>query len=135
MDQIELVRELGSTTCRCGRAKKTRQTFCSQCYYSLPQAMRNALYRRLGVGYEEAYEEAEKHLDDVGRPRAKELGTTRRKLSDSDTMPFGDHKDKPLGKVPNHYWRWFLRQDWSSRYPDLVEYAQIVEDDVDDSRD
>ncbi len=34
-----------------------------------------------------------------------------------------------LGEVPDHYWRWFLQQEWSSKYPDLVAYAQYVEDE------
>lgn len=50
------------------------------------------------------------------------------KLSDKDLMPFGVHKDKPLGKVPDHYWLWFLEQDWCHKWPDLVEYAQLVEE-------
>ena len=57
------------------------------------------------------------------------LETNRRKLSDDDPMPFGKWKGRRLGEVPDHYWRWFLQQEWSDEYPDLVEYGQIVEDE------
>jgi len=52
-----------------------------------------------------------------------------RRLSDDDQMPFGNWKGTRLGEVPDHYWRWFVQQDWAQQYPDLLEYAQIVEDD------
>ncbi len=50
------------------------------------------------------------------------------KLDDDSRMPFGTHRGKRLGEVPDDYFRWFLRQDWCDDYPDLVEYAnQVVE--------
>ena len=61
---LELVRELSGTKCRCGRPKQTNKTFCGQCYYKLPEKMRMALYRRLGHGYEEAYDDAVEYLKD-----------------------------------------------------------------------
>ena len=57
------MRELGGTTCRCGRAKKARQTFCSRCFFNLAPPLRAALYRRVGEGYEEAYAAAVAALD------------------------------------------------------------------------
>ena len=53
----------------------------------------------------------------------------RTKLHDDDRMPFGKHSGKRLGEVPDHYWRWFLLQDWASKYPDLLEYARLVEEE------
>ena len=53
--------------------------------------------------------------------------TNKTTLDDSFPMPFGKHKGKPLGEVPDHYWRWFLQQDWCDQYPDLVDYANLVE--------
>jgi hypothetical protein len=53
-----LVHELAGTTCRCGAVKKTGQTFCRGCYFSLPPRMRSALYSRVGEGYAERYDEA-----------------------------------------------------------------------------
>ncbi len=58
-----LIRELVSTECRCGRAKKSRQTFCRSCYFSLPREMQANLYRLVGEGYEEAYEAAVQYFD------------------------------------------------------------------------
>lgn len=63
--QSQLLKELDSKTCRCGRDKTRQQTFCKPCYWSLPAEMRTALYRRLGHGYEEAYEAAVGYLDAV----------------------------------------------------------------------
>ena len=51
----ELLDELRGKTCRCGRAKRPMQSFCWQCYSALSLPTQNALYRRFGNGYEEAY--------------------------------------------------------------------------------
>lgn len=45
---------------------------------------------------------------------------------DDDLMPFGKHKGEKLRDVPDHYFRWFLNQDWCDEWPDLVEYANIA---------
>ena len=49
-------------------------------------------------------------------------------LHDDDRMPFGKWKGIRLGEVPDSYWRWFLQQYWSSEYPELLEYAKVVEE-------
>lgn len=64
---FELVEELRGTSCVCGRAKASGNTFCGACYRRLPQDMRRALYRRLGRGYEEAYAAAVTHFDTLER--------------------------------------------------------------------
>lgn len=51
------------------------------------------------------------------------------RLHDDDRMPFGKYKGQRLGEVPDDYWLWFLQQEWSHKWPDLVEYAQLVEDE------
>lgn len=52
---------------------------------------------------------------------------------DTDRMPFGLHKGKYLYDISDAYWRWFLKQDWSKRWPKLVEYAKVAEgEDFDD---
>ncbi len=53
--QRELIDELNGTLCQCGAGKAAKQTFCRKCYFSLPKLMRQALYRRIGNGYEAAY--------------------------------------------------------------------------------
>ena len=47
-------------------------------------------------------------------------------------MPFGKWKGFELGDVPDHYWKWFLKQDWADQWPDLLEYAKVVEADFDE---
>lgn len=53
----------------------------------------------------------------------------RTNLNDDHKMPFGKWKGTRLGEVPDHYWRWFLDQEWAEKYPDLLEYAKLVEED------
>ena len=53
----------------------------------------------------------------------------RTQLHDDDKMPFGKWKGERLGRVPDHYWRWFLDQDWCDEWPALVEYANLVQED------
>lgn len=57
-DQKFYFEELRSEECQCGRAKKRGWALCHKCYSSLPHEMQIALYRQIGDGYEEAYEEA-----------------------------------------------------------------------------
>jgi len=54
---------LRSNGCQCGGHKKPRQALCWSCYRQLPTEMRMALYRPVGSGFEEAYEEAVKWLN------------------------------------------------------------------------
>ena len=57
------VKSLRSSDCpHCDGRKKEGQSFCYGCYKRLPEEMRKALYRRLGAGYEEAFEAAVKWL-------------------------------------------------------------------------
>ena len=63
----ELLDELMGQTCVCGRKKLRTQTFCGGCYYTLSRSQRQALYRRVGEGYEEAYADAVDTLTSEGR--------------------------------------------------------------------
>jgi hypothetical protein len=66
--RLEILDSLGSTTCEaCGGKKSRGKSHCRDCYFLLPPRLRNALYRRFGEGYEEAYEESLKFLNDVER--------------------------------------------------------------------
>lgn len=58
-----LIEELQGNRCRCGQAKKRGQTFCQACYFKLPPKLRGRLYRRVGQGYAEAYQEATAYLN------------------------------------------------------------------------
>ena len=42
-------------TCHCGKEKQARQAFCRKCYFSLPHAMQNAIYRALN--WEEQFDD------------------------------------------------------------------------------
>jgi len=80
MDAIDLIAELRSETCRCGRRKQSRQTFCRSCYFSLPSPARSDIYKRVGSGYQQAYDAAVALLDHqessgADSRGAKEFGT------------------------------------------------------------
>lgn len=62
----KLLNEFEGTRCRCGARKMRRQSFCRRCYYSLPKKLRINLYRRIGRGYEEAYQVAVDYLEGNG---------------------------------------------------------------------
>lgn len=56
------LRVLAGIRCEgCGGSKKSRQSFCFRCCYSLPKPMRTALYTT-GSGYLPAYTAALNHL-------------------------------------------------------------------------
>lgn len=61
-ERMHCVDRLQSTTCDCGRPKQRKMSFCRVCFWSLPQDMRRALYRKIGEGYEAAYRAACSHL-------------------------------------------------------------------------
>lgn len=56
--------ELMSKRCACGKRKYPRRSFCYADYTALPLELRRALWRRIGSGYEEAYEEAHRYLEE-----------------------------------------------------------------------
>ncbi len=58
---------LGLVECECGASKPRKHAFCRPCYMSLPPELRQALYQRVGNGYEGAYEAAVKRLSETGR--------------------------------------------------------------------
>jgi hypothetical protein len=64
--QRMLITELAGFRCRCGRAKKDRQTFCRACYFKLPPENRRALYHKVGKGYEVAYVRSCRYLAATG---------------------------------------------------------------------
>lgn len=61
-DLVRLVRELEGRKCFCGAKKNSMNTFCPKHYFSLSKPMREALYNRVGQGYEEAYAAARHFL-------------------------------------------------------------------------
>lgn len=61
-------RELMSDKCFCGKNKKPEMSFCYNCYKSLPINTQRALYKRIGEGYTEAFEDACLHLQGNSQP-------------------------------------------------------------------
>lgn len=60
----DLITSLQGKTCpACAQAKRRGETFCGRCYRTLPAPRRNALYQRIGEGYEEAISAALRHLN------------------------------------------------------------------------
>jgi len=77
-----LLDELVGQVCRCLAPKAMKQTFCRRCYYRLPVALRNALYREMGHGYEEAYDQAVAFLLRAEKERTGEIRRGRRQHAD-----------------------------------------------------
>lgn len=69
-DRNAMAIELAGTSCRCGKTKVRGQTLCGDCYYRLPRINRQRLYQDFGRGYEAAYRDAAKLLDNrKGAPK------------------------------------------------------------------
>jgi len=56
--QAEANEILDDRKCICGNHKANRTAFCHKDYFELPYELRNALYSRVGQGFEEAYSAA-----------------------------------------------------------------------------
>lgn len=56
------IHDLRSDTCRCGHPKGRGKSFCLSCFRRLGIAKQHALYKKIGNGYEKAYEAAVKVL-------------------------------------------------------------------------
>lgn len=56
--------ELAGEQCLCENYKSSGYSFCYRCYRELPGEMQKALYRKVGAGYEEAFEAAVKYLEE-----------------------------------------------------------------------
>ena len=63
-DRLFFIEALKSNECRCGRRKQAGRAVCYKCWVKLPEGLRRPLYNRIGAGFEEAYEEACKYLED-----------------------------------------------------------------------
>lgn len=62
-ETTDLIVSLRSVRCpMCGNGKKPAQTMCYGCYKKLPRDLQQALYRRVGAGYEQAFADAMEHL-------------------------------------------------------------------------
>lgn len=59
--------ELMSNECACGNNKKKGHSFCYGCYKVLPGDLKSEIYRKIGQGYEEIYDECFSFLVANGR--------------------------------------------------------------------
>ena len=59
---------------------------------------------------------------DAGPRRTRVPSAGEASWTDSTTMPWGVHKDVPLGKIPPSYFAWLSRQPWISEWPELERY-------------
>jgi hypothetical protein len=58
MTTAEAINTLNARVCACGAPKVRRTAFCGACYAALPVTAQTALWRKIGRGFEEAYEAA-----------------------------------------------------------------------------
>lgn len=56
---------LKSDGCVCGRYKRENLALCFKCYNRLPKDIQIGLWKKLGNGFEENYEQAVKYLKDL----------------------------------------------------------------------
>ena len=59
--------ELHGEECVCGAWKKSMFSLCFACYHTLPPDMQKELWKRIGDGYEEAYDAAITWLKEEGK--------------------------------------------------------------------
>lgn len=62
--RIRILREHQGNKCFCGAKKAVNHPFCLKHYASLPTDMYPGLNKRIGQGYEQAYAEARKYLEE-----------------------------------------------------------------------
>jgi predicted amidophosphoribosyltransferase len=59
----QALRELKETTCAgCGEPKKSGESFCRACYFSLTPKQRSSLYTLMSNGYAQIYDEIKSEL-------------------------------------------------------------------------
>lgn len=74
--RLEILESLRSTACGpCGGTKRSMMSHCRRCYYALPPQKRQALYKRFGRGYEEAYEDSLRYLESAREQTTNGGGT------------------------------------------------------------
>ena len=64
-DRLFYIETLKSEQCQCERSKKRRYALCYKCFQRLPKDLRMALYRPIGAGFEQAYEDAYRYLNNL----------------------------------------------------------------------
>lgn len=64
-DRAAIIRNFFGVICRgCDGKKIPRSGFCASCYHRLPQRLKDNLWRRIGSGFEQAYQESYNFLSE-----------------------------------------------------------------------
>lgn len=58
-----------------------------------------------------------------------------RQMKDTDKMPFGPFRDKPIGEVPARYLDRLRDANWLSNYPAVADYIQRNANAIDEELD
>ena len=63
-DKRFYLNELKGEQCWCEKPKKKWYSFCYSCFKKLPRDLQQKLYRKIGDGYEKAYDQAVQFLSE-----------------------------------------------------------------------
>lgn len=63
-DRMFYIGALKSNQCQCDRPKQPERAVCYKCWMRLTDDLRRALYKRIGGGFEKAYDEACGYLNE-----------------------------------------------------------------------
>lgn len=63
-DYMFYIDVLKSEECQCDREKRKKFALCFKCYQKLPSYKQSGLWRKIGNGFEEAYDSAVEYLND-----------------------------------------------------------------------
>jgi len=70
MNSSAILRLFAGVKCSaCGGGKQKSTGFCGRCYHSLPEDLKNGLWRRFGSGFEEAFGAAAEWLAEKNKQR------------------------------------------------------------------
>lgn len=57
-------------------------------------------------------------------PKSAPAVFRQRQLTDLSAFPFGKWKGSAMMDVPSTYLDWFIGQEWSSKWPAVLEYVK-----------
>ena len=60
---MEYFYDLQGKECQCGKPKQPKKSFCPSCYKKLPLNLQSDIYKRIGEGYQEAFDASVEYLN------------------------------------------------------------------------
>lgn len=63
------------------------------------------------------------HAIEAWNQRGPVAPARKDELGDDDPFPFGKYKNYPMKRVPASYLLWMEDQDWSAKWPAVMEYV------------